>query len=278
MSPGRRSAISYALLAGFLAHICVADGGLLRPTSIGLKRAVYHVASGTTMPAGGGPGQRIGDALWVSVMTTGYFYGLGNCVRPGETEERVLDWGDIPQSTLVDGFQIGYATDANSDPNGILLEINFHDNTNGFGNNSDPTIGFWIQVPGVPPGFPYQFVGWIFTFDLEGSGYEFALGDQDLDGDQLADFGYSYRIIDPLNSTATGPLISTPDPNDPLAATGAEDAFDDYQDPNYAPCDPNLPFWATHWFGGAPYAQFHLALYGYLFVDAACDCPEVYGN
>ncbi|MEP0847853.1 MAG: hypothetical protein HRF50_13670 [Phycisphaerae bacterium] len=276
MSPGRSSALIALFLASFAVEAVHAGGGLHQPTSIGFKRAVYHAASGTTT-ASGGAGARMGNPFWVTVTTTGWFYGLQNCVRPGEAEELVLDWGDVQASSLVDGFQIGYATDA-SDPNGILLEINFHNNSNGFGDNENRLLGFWLQLPGRPPSFPYQFVGWIFTFDLEGTGYEFSLGDQDLDDDQLADFAYSYRIIDPSDSTATGPLISIPDPNNPLAAPGVEDAFDDYLDPNYAPCDPNVPYFSTYWFGGTPYAQFHLALYGYLFVDAACNCPEVYGN
>lgn len=243
---------------------------VVKPNSIGFKHGVYNFETGKVEPVGGGV-DRLDPIIWQSQMTTGYFFGLGNCGRPAENTELALDWGDMAANTVT-GFQIGYATDSATDPNSVTILWAYGNNTNGFGDNEFPFIaGFFAGLPGLPPGFPYQFVGWFVTFDLTGSGLEFALGDQDLDGDTLADFGYFYTILDYGTSTATGPLLS--EPNDPLSGPGAENAFDLYvQDPNHLCVDPNAGFFldGTYWFGGVPFAQWHMVLYG----GAAPGCPN----
>lgn len=244
---------------------------VFRPDSVGYKHGVYDFATGRveadwrTRCLG-----RLDPIIWQSQRTTGYFLDLRNCGRPGEITELVMDWGDvIPQD--VTGCTIAYGTDATTDPNAITLIWAYSNNTNGFGDNEIRFIaGFYARLPGLPPGFPYQYVGWFVTFDFFGSGNEFALGDRDLDADGRADFGYCYTVLDYGDSTRSGPVIS--EPNDPLSGPGAVDAFDLYvQDANHPCADPNAMFFydGTYDFGGAPFAQFHMVLYG----GRLCCCP-----
>ncbi len=242
---------------------------VVRPGSIGYKHAVYNTATGKLEPGGGGGVERIGAKIWSSNFISGYFFPAGNCLQLdpsfGQIDELLMDWGDIPPSQI-GGFQIAYATDASADPNAVELTILFQDDANGFNNNTGAITGFVAGLPGRPPGFPYQFVGWTITFDLDAGGVAFPLGNLDLDGDSLADFGYYYGFLGASgygDSLYTGPQINGP--NDPLFATGAEDAFDLYvQDPNNPCLDPNADFFyaGTYWFGSIPYVQWHLQLFG----------------
>jgi hypothetical protein len=250
------------VLAG-ASGVPASAGERIRPDSIGFKRAVYHAATGVLEPVDGGAQERLGHVIWRSTQFSGYFAGLGSCGRPGETDEMFFDWGDLPGPASINGFELAYATDASEGPNAIELALQFYSNSNGFAENQWPPVaGFWLALPGKPAGYEYPFFGWFVTVDLEGSGLEFTLGDEDLDGDGFRDFGYSYHALRYGDSTATGPLIS--EPNDPLSGPGAEGAFDLYiRDPNAAnPCDPNTPFNydGTYWFDW-PFPQFHLALY-----------------
>lgn len=247
---------------------------LVKPTSIGFKHAVYNTATGRLDPVGiRGGNARIGEKFWTCFQTSGFFMGLGNCFH-GEADELFMDWMDIPAGSQVGGIRVGYGTDASHDPNAIRLTILFQNDANGFNNNTGPFVaGFRFDLPGRPLHFPYQFVGWIITIDLDAGGASFTYGDADLDGDGLADTGYYYGALGPRgygDGTAAGPLFC--EPNDPLLATGVEDAFDLYvRDPNH-PCeDPNAPFDydGTYWFGGLFYAQLGLALF-----RSAPGCPS----
>lgn len=246
---------------------------LVRPSSIGYKHGVYNFATGKVEPMGG-VADRLDPIIWQSQDTTGYYLRLDNCGRPGENTELALDWGDMLRAHVT-GCQIGYATNAPTDPNAIGLLWAFGDNSNGFGDNEPAFVaGFYWHLPGVSAGYPYQFIGWMVTFDFTNyPQFQFDLGDEDLDGDGLADFGYCYTILDYGRSTRTGPLVS--EPNDPLAGPGAEDAFDLYvQDPNHLCANPDAPFFldGTYSFGGPPnpFAQLHMVLYG----NAEFDCPD----
>ncbi|MEP0847054.1 MAG: hypothetical protein HRF50_09570 [Phycisphaerae bacterium] len=219
---------------------------LVNPKSIGFKHAVYDTATGELEPAGIRRGStRIGEKFWACLETTGYFAGAGNCLLGDYADELLMDWMDIPAGSQVGGIRVAYATDASPDPNAVRMTILFQNNAAGYGDNTGPFVaGFRLDLPGRPPNFPYPFVGWIITIDLEAGGLSFTYGDADIDGDGLADTGYYYGFLGPKgygDGTAGGPLIC--EPNDPLLATGAENAVDFYtRDPNH-PCeDPNAPF------------------------------------
>ncbi len=242
---------------------------IIKPNSIGYKHAVYNTATGKLEPVGQGGVERIGAKIWSSNFNSGFFFPAGNCLQLDPSFDQIdaflMDWGDIP-AQQIGGFQIAYATDASTDPNAVECTILFQDNANGFNDNTGPITGFIAGLPGLPPGFPYQFVGWTVTFDLDLGGLDFPLGDLDLDADGLADFGYYYGFLGATgygDSSYTGPQINGP--NDPLFATGSEDSFDLYlQDPNNPCLDPNAGFFyqGTFWFGGAPYSNWHLQLFG----------------
>ncbi len=273
-------AVVMAVLSGTVAA-ARADGRPVRIDSIGFKHAVYDVSSGSLRPMSGAA--RGSNKLWSCNDFTGYFLPAGNCVQPDpnypQVDALLTDWGDLDECSTIEAFTVSYATNANADPNAVQLTIFFGDNANGFDDN-DPNgtvAGFVANLPGRPPGFPYQFVAWSVTFQLTGAGAHFALGDSDLDADGRLDFSYSYGFLGAAgygDSTLTGPLIV--EPNDPLLSAGAEDAYDVYQqDPNNPCSDPNALFAyaGTFWFGGAPsgpFAQFPMVLYG---TPGAPGCP-----
>lgn len=280
-----RAAFSLAGVITLVA-ICVSaaptsGAELIRPESIGFKRAVYHAATGVLEPVDSGAQERLGHVIWRSTDWSGISYGVGSCERPDESEDMMFDWGDVFVASEISGFGIGYATDASEGPNAVELVVRFYDNSNGFGMNEFPAVaGFELRLPGKPASFAYEFVAWQITVDLEGSGREFMLGDTDLDGDGFPDFGYSYHAGDPGDSTASGPLIS--EPNDPLSGPGAEDVFDLYlRDPNGPnPCDPNAAFvyYASYWFND-PFIQAHLLLYsGHNCSPYDCGCGDFNGD
>jgi hypothetical protein len=259
---------------------------MIKPDSIGYKHAVYNMATGKLEPVGGQVDRGLGPVVWSVTQNTGYFFGLDGCFAAVPTfDVLAMDWGDLPAGTQVGGVQLQYATDAPTDPNAVRMTFLFQDDANGFDDNTGAfPAGFFADLPGLPPGFPYTFVAWTITFDLEAGGQDFPLGNTDLDADGLADFGLYVGFLGAGYgaATATGPSMAGP--NDPLAGPGAEDAFDYYlQDPNNPCVDPNAAFFydATYWFGGGwtpacapgacnPYAQWHLELYG----AAGGGCPN----
>jgi hypothetical protein len=99
-------------------------------------------------------------------------------------------------------------------------------------------------------------------------GFDFTLAGADLDDDGLVDFGYTYWFDDmDVPNSQTGPVVVAPGP----MALGAEDAFDVFSDPNLLPA----AYVSTYWFGGDPFAQFYLALWG---LSPWCPYPGASGN
>ncbi len=257
------------------------------PASIGFKHAYYSAATGelTPMPPGamrGGP--RIGNLLYSCSSGTPYFFPAGNCLQTdpqfGQVDELLFDWMDIPYRFEVGGFQFSYGTDAPTDPNAVRMTILFQNDANGYGDNTgDIVAGFEFNLPGRPPGWPYAFVGWTITVNLDLVPHlTFEYGNDDLDEDGRPDTGFYLGFLGPQGygeSTYTG-VFAGAEPNNPLMCVGAEDAFDRYiHDPNEPCADPNAAFIydATFSFGGppAPLAQFFFRLYDR--ATAGCNLP-----
>ncbi len=198
----------------------------------------YSMATGEYSLDGGV--QRFGPATaWDSTLFTGSF---SNRI----STQWVVDWGDVANGTFVNGFQMGYATNSTLPVN---ITVNFYDNGNGFGDPSTLAASYLISgLPGTS--VPGQIQAFAFDIDLMG-GFEFTINSADLDGDNLADFEYEYNMTNRGNATSMGPLIST-------GGVGQEDAFDRYDGNSQA---GGGTLGGTFFFGGNPFAQFHMRLY-----------------
>ncbi len=199
-----------------------------------------HYSASTGEVTTDGATQRYGPATaWDSTTSTGFF---SNRI----SSQWVVDWGDVANNTLVNGFQLGYATNSNVPVN---ITVSFYAPGDGHGDAS--TLLASYLIPGLPgTTTPGTITGWTVDVDLEG-GFEFLLSGADLDGDGLTDFEYEYNMTNRGDATSMGPLIST-------GGVGQEDAFDRYDNNSQA---GGGTYAGTFWFGGNPYAQFHMRLY-----------------
>lgn len=164
-----------------------------------------------------------------------------------------MNWGDIAPDTLVRAVQFSFGSDYN-DPDsdgdglpdgvpGLGVRLVFYRGENGIGGNSATEEVGVLEMMGMPGRTsPFGIEGYSLTVDLaEG----IALGSLDVDGDGLADFGYSLETIHPTGQAARrtyqflgGPsgqavpdgqggwtVVADPAPN----AQGTEDAIDVYR-------------------------------------------------
>ena len=90
-----------------------------------------------------------GDILWDATTPSGFFRGNSS------TTEEVIDEGDLPAGSVVESFQIGFATDA---VGSVSFQYAFYTNNqfNTVGDplslaNGDPAV-FDITVSGLPVG------------------------------------------------------------------------------------------------------------------------------
>jgi len=228
----------------------------------GVNTGTYDLATGQLSPA---PAERMGVSIWAATADTGWYFSNYD---DGIT---VLDWGDLADDgygttgTDIGGFAFAYATSLMM-PTMLDAIIVFYGDENGFNTNGRiPLSGFWVT--NLPTGTATG-NGWIITIDLEGQGLEFTIVGNDLDGDTLYDWGYTYWFIN-LPTSATGPFLSY-DPNiSPPLAPGAENSFDEFTDPNLIPGS----YLGTYWFGGDPYAQFYMELFD-MFNKPVEGCPN----
>jgi hypothetical protein len=191
------------------------------------------------MATGQWNGGRFGPTVaWDCTVGTGYFY---NSMTAPSVEQ---DWGDLTAATTVNGFNVGFATNATA----LDLCVWFYEGTTGYGVAGNPVTGFTIPISGLPGG---GYWGITADIDLEG-GNEFNL--------PAGDWGYSYAFHNAVGATGYGPLLTTAGP-DPVGAPGIEDVWDKYADSGT--CEPvtNLTLLGTYWFGGSPFAQYHMRLY-----------------
>jgi hypothetical protein len=243
-----------------VAAICVIAAPVLAsPDILPIKGVagsrLYDVASGQQTPLT--LENRLGPVIWDSTQDSGYFWGGQGCM------EIALDWGDI-QPAAVGGFGWAYATNAS---NGISMLITFYTDDNGWNQQGRDIVAGYLFTGmngTITPANCKLYWGWLYRAELV---TPFVLLANDLDGDLLGDFSYTYwfdcTTLHGCAGAIIGPLISG-DPNAGLAP-GIENAFDIYNDPNYIPApgyfDPNLTHYVgTYWFGGVPFAQFYMEL------------------
>ena len=243
-------------LAGLVASPLLADSGMLKVSEV--RHASFHLDrnTGVITKTGGDQGVR-GGVCWDSTQTTGYFSSFA-------PDQLAHDWGDADNATClsaISGFQLGYASDLIGGP--IAIDLVYYSDDNGFddvGRTSE--VGF--RITGLPQGTTVGlFLGWLVTFTVTPS---FDISSADLDGIPGGDFSYTYHMRNVPADGHAGPLISA-DPNTAVSI-GAENAFDLFTaDPNViiGPNDFLLPdintlYDGTFWFGGTPYAQWHMQL------------------
>lgn len=252
-----------------VAAICVVAAPVLASPDILPVKGIagawrYDVATGQQSPMT--PGNRVGPVVWAANQQSGYFWGGQGC------QEIALDWGDFAGSPLVGGFGWAYAT--NSD-DGFSLLITFYTDDNGWNNKNgsgvvigkrQPVEGFLFgnMLGTITPANCALYWGYTWRAELI---TPITIAGNDLDGDGLGDFSYTYwfdcSTIGGCAGAKAGPLIAG-DPNFTIAA-GIEQGFDIYNDPGYIPSpgyyDPNLTSYVgTYWFGGVPFAQFFMEL------------------
>jgi hypothetical protein len=204
---------------------------------------------------------------------------------------RIADWGDISDGALVGGFQFAYGT---SLPTPVVFdcEIAFYADYSGWNNNALYGLaGFYFSELPAASG---AYNSWIITVDLaadpndpNSADSSFSVIGNDLDGDGMTDFGYSYWFPSLSGfDTATGPLVANPDlsiyPNVAAAesALGVDDGYDVYL------AHPSLPdvfvYDGTYFLGGwdpndpnTEYAQTYMAL---ISAGETCGAPGASGN
>ncbi|MCB1609251.1 MAG: DUF11 domain-containing protein [Xanthomonadales bacterium] len=185
-----------------------------------------------------------GDTVWDNSVTTGFFRG-----QP--VGQEILDEGDLPDGTVIGEFQIGFATDAVGD---VTLRYSFYENNNfNTVGNLLPTVGggqatYDIPITGLPG-------GGIFAFTINimlAADDQFIITGPDSDMNPGTDWGWGFVVLNPGNSTSLGPLITAEGP--PPGAPGRADLFDQFTP------DVNGTYDGTFFFGGSPFAQFHMVL------------------
>jgi hypothetical protein len=220
-----------AVFAVALVGIAFAQGMTTNPVA-GVKEKAIDVYGNTIqMP-------RSGVSIYNNNAITSWW---GN----QQTNYIGLDWGKLTDiggdglaDEVVDGFNFKYGCN-NMDPAGETYLIYYFDSTTGWGNIGVQESGFlFTGLPngyGLPPLGPGY--GWIWgiTVDIEGSGYEFLLGN---------DFGTGMVIGATPLMGGTGNSLGSPSGMNGNGFTGTEDAFDIYF--------PNGTYNGTYYFGGYP--------------------------
>lgn len=219
-------------LTGSMAMADIAE-----PVSV-VNYAKYSMATGKVKI--GGSGHRTNQIAWDSTTQTGFF---SNRV----STQWVVDWGDVPAGNLVldtvDGFQIGYATNSTVP---VDIEVRFYENGNGFNDVSNEVAAFLIT--GLPGSGSGGVEAWVVDVNL--GSLAFIMNGPDKDSIPGQDFEYSYNMKNRGNATSMGPLIAT-------GGHGQEDAFDRYTGGPQG----SGTYDGTFFFGGNPFAQFHMRLY-----------------
>ena len=186
----------------------------------GVRTHAIDLATGRAGP--GRLGGKQGPSLWNNMAISGWgaFPGL-NYIN--------LDWGLLqPTSSglpdeVIDGFTFVYGTN-NIDPKGESITIRYFDSCTGRGSMGIEEASFaFTGLPNaatfgtLPPGY-----GWTVqtTVDLEGSGYEFILGER---------IGIGWVLTDkPPAPYGTGPALGRAPNTYGNGPTGTRHLFDTY--------------------------------------------------
>jgi len=252
--------VTVLALAALLAAPALADLELELAQPADIYNGSYDLSSGDYSLGGPRFGPGIAwDNTAPSSGTTAYYFGSNydpNYSGAGTNAGDIaLDWGDLGSSTYVNGFQFGYGTNSTVP---ITIEVWFYSGTTGGtlgAGVGTPVAGFSLAgLPGDAPGGSTTSL-FLFNVDLDVPNLEFTL--------PAGDWGYSYEVT--VGGTApvgadenTGFVISAAGP-DAVLAPGREDTFTKYNGLSPAPGsgqDGGLFF-----FGGTPFAQFHMRLY-----------------
>ncbi|QOI99362.1 MAG: hypothetical protein HRU70_02190 [Phycisphaeraceae bacterium] len=261
---------------------------------VGSSGLVYvHVASGTRVVFGMSPRQ--GEPLWMNNDRAGNENAVLYQSGPARTDGRqqyvaaCVDWGDITEGVYVDAFAVAYglgvgpngvirATAANPDVDptvyGLDLLVGFMSSENGF---NDPDRAFIMNerirdLNGVNS----TNNGWVYLIDLGGTGREFTVSGRDEDGDGRTDFGFYYQFLQNQDTDERNPV---PVPRSYIGpqlvlgldgggsgfpfAYGTEDAFDWFNAVGQVSGLP-INYHSTRSFGGVPWSDFYMELYGSL--------------
>jgi hypothetical protein len=196
---------------------------------------------------------------------------------PGTT---TLDWGDADERVIdpgVGGYTMAYATHSVLLPNRVTVYNLFFTEEDGY-NSTGRVYQAGFYATGLPTADPdLEWNGWVVTFNLDPTGYNFTMTGSDLDGDELIDFGYVYWFTDFVSNNPLypddymGPVIAG-DPTEPgSTCTGCQNVFDKFADPDL---DDYL---GPYWFGGSPFAQFYMELFEHV-PNMPCPSPGFAGK
>jgi len=180
---------------------------------------------------------RMGPEIWANddTVTAGQFFmGVDRPTRPttdarprfGASINTIGDIaGPVGVGTFIDGLGVSHSVSGIKSTDtaahacaGLDLVVFFYDNDNASFSTPDTRASFvsGFRITDVP-GEEGTGNSWDLTIDLAG-GNEFALGDQDLDGDGMLDFGWGMAFIqgqsltDGINSAKgiAGPTLALP--------------------------------------------------------------------
>jgi hypothetical protein len=299
-----KSSMMLAMAAG---GVFAAGAMAAEPTVIGefasarVAGHVYvNVATGEVVRTPGT--SRLGpDVIWQNDDQGGcnFFYGQDRPTRD-ETLGRVkfgsavVDWGDIAGGAFFNGYDAAYATNIGADTAGSgilgLSMVNvFIDDYDGDIDPGGTTASgiLAVQVDDIAGGDATLgtalFQGWIYTIDIEGSGFEFNFGTTDLDGDGLHDMAHAYEWVQGQSDPKgiIGPFLVLPVTlGGTGTAFGVVDGFDWFNQTSGGSASLT-DYVGGFWFGGAacpttPAGSFWMTMYGSAGSDpcAAIDYNE----
>lgn len=255
---------------GLVAVPALAGPEILPTGSVkGVKYAAYDLATGKLTPLEGPV--RSGASVWAATQLSGEFF-IQMYFGPGAT---TLDWGDIAGPQEIGGFSFSYGVGSAVEPPSTLdAVLMFFADENGH-NSTGRTLLAAFTIANLPATFvPPEWSAWTILVDLDAQGQGFTIDGSDLDGDGLADFGYTYWFTDYTPAgpdNYIGPVIAG-DPNVvPPTAPGIENFFDFFADPNLN------EYLDTYWFGALPFAQFYMELFDSNAPGAGCPSPGASG-
>ncbi|MCC6677559.1 MAG: hypothetical protein IT436_10480 [Phycisphaerales bacterium] len=245
-------------------------------------RMYVNIATGEVVRTPEGPAARIGDIFWENRDSAcGLAFAQDDPARdPAGGVDALgtlaVHWGDVFAESFVNGYEVAYATDIGVDTAGTgiagLNMINlFIDDYDGVldpgGAGATAIVAFRLEgiAGGGGPGAG-ALQAWVYTIDLEGSGYEITFGLTDVDGDGLHDFGYGFAFEQGQagEKGIIGPVLTRPlSLGGAGTAYGCPDRFDWFN--GFADV-----YAGGFWFGGGdcgaspprPYASFGLTLFG----------------